>query len=79
MGTRVVKALAFPVFQKDWLFYAWKVTDVPADPLSRSQEQEAQSTGLLGEVSKRVASRIQTEWQSVQEAKEGTLKGYVLR
>lgn len=79
MGTRVVKALAFPVYQKDWLFYAWKVSELPADAASQPNETITQSPGLVGAIAKRIASRVEHEWESIKEAKKGSLKGYVLR
>lgn len=79
MGTRVVKALAFPVYQKDWLFYAWKVSEVPVDADSQPADSSAHRPGIVGAISKRVSSRIESEWKAVQEAKDGTLKKYLLR
>lgn len=79
MGTRVVKALAFPVYQKDWLFYAWKVSEIPVDAASQPADSSAQRPGIVGAVSKRVSSRIESEWKAVQEAKDGSLKKYLLR
>lgn len=79
MGTRVVKALAFPVYQKDWLFYAWKVSEVPADVTSQPKESSTESPGLYGAIANRVTARVEAEWESVKEAKEGTFKGYILR
>eukprot|EP00892_Ulva_mutabilis_P005233 jgi/Ulvmu1/3081/UM015_0121.1 len=79
MGPRVVKALAFPVYQKDWLFYAWKVSELPVDATSQPNESSTQSPGLFGAIVNRVTARVQAEWKSVKEAKEGTVKGYVLR
>jgi hypothetical protein len=79
MGTRV-RALAFPVYQKDWLYYSWKIVKSEAVPSSNTKEVGGRGfAGTLHSLRQSALTRVEKEWKGIQEAKEGTLKHILLR
>ena len=74
MVTRV-RALAFPIFQKDWLYFTLQVSsaaDADAAP--------GAPTGLASwSIFKGVKTRLENEWQAVRESKPGSFKHIALR
>jgi hypothetical protein len=68
-----VRALVFPVFQKDWLYFTCQVDSLAHAPADASVGRSSWSI-LRG-----VQTRIEKEWKLVQESKPGSLRSFVLK
>jgi hypothetical protein len=74
MVTRV-RALAFPVFQKDWLYFTLQVVSA-----AEADAPKGASAGISSwSIFRGVQTRIEKEWKLVQDSKPGTFKNIVLK
>jgi hypothetical protein len=74
MVTRV-RALAFPVFQKDWLYFTLQVVKTPDADAPGGSSNGTSSWSFF----RSLQTRIEKEWKLVQDSKPGTFKSIVRR
>lgn len=73
MVTRV-RALAFPIFQKDWLYFTLQVSSA-AD----TDASQGAAGGIAASIFRGLQSRVENEWKAIQESTPGSFKNIVLK